>query len=159
MADRPSNLQPTPFPPLNNPAPNQQVTRRIHELLPLRLQHALRDRYLGSAFDSGVKASALLVGLRHPRALLQHLALGRAAQVYRYGVETQRQTVEVHRCGRPGAPVVVFMHGGAWYSGRPWMYRLMAAGLLREGMDCCIVGYNTYASEDTVAGHVDHQVR
>lgn len=134
------------------------MTRRLHELLPLWLQHALRDRYLGSVFDSGVKASALLVGLRYPRAVLQYLALGRSAQIYRYGSETARQTIEVHRCGQPGAPVVVFMHGGAWYSGRPWMYRLMAAGVLRQGMDFAVVGYNPYAGEDTVAGHVDHQV-
>lgn len=137
---------------------NKQVTRRLHELLPLGLQHALRDRYLGSVFDSGVKASALLVGLRYPRAVLKYLSLGRNAQVYQYGFETARQTVEVHRCGQPGAPVVVFMHGGAWYSGKPWMYRLMAAGVLRQGMDFCVVGYNPYAGEDTVAGHVDHQV-
>jgi hypothetical protein len=39
------------------------------------------------------------------------------------------------------------------------MYRLMAAGVLRQGLDFCVVGYNTYAGEDTVAGHVDHQVR
>ena len=47
------------------------MTRRLHELLPLGLQHALRDRYLGSAFDGGVKASALLVGLRYPTAVLK----------------------------------------------------------------------------------------
>ena len=38
------------------------------------------------------------------------------------------------------------------------MYRLMAAGVLQQGLDFCVVGYNTYAGEDTVAGHVDHQV-
>jgi hypothetical protein len=53
------------------PTGHQKMTRRLHELLPLGLQHALRDRYLGSAFDSGVKASALLVGLRYPRAVLK----------------------------------------------------------------------------------------
>jgi len=53
------------------PPPPNQMTRRLHELLPLGLQHALRDRYLGSAFDGGVKAAALLVGLRYPTAVLK----------------------------------------------------------------------------------------
>lgn len=38
------------------------------------------------------------------------------------------------------------------------MYRLMAAGFLRHGLDFALVGYNTYAGEENVAGHVDHQV-
>lgn len=39
------------------------------------------------------------------------------------------------------------------------MYRLMAAGVLRQGMDFVLVGYNTYSGEETVDGHTDHQVR
>jgi hypothetical protein len=65
-----------PASPINPPPTHHhatQMTRRIHELLPLGLQHALRDRYLGSVFDGGVKASALLVGLRYPTAVLKYV--------------------------------------------------------------------------------------
>lgn len=60
-----------PYEVWEEPTGHQKFTRRIHELLPLGLQHALRDRYLGSVFDGGVKASALLIGLRYPRAVLK----------------------------------------------------------------------------------------
>lgn len=62
---------PAPDPDHDDPHPPRQMTRRLHELLPVRLQHALRDRYLGAFADSTVKASALLVGLRYPRAVLK----------------------------------------------------------------------------------------
>lgn len=54
----------------------------------------------------------------YPSTYNRYLSLGRSAQVHHYGVETPRQTVEIHRCGVPGAPVLVFMHGGACAWGR-----------------------------------------
>ena len=118
------------------------------------------------------------MGIRHPKALLRFLSLRRTAQTFHYGHESPDHFVELHRCGKPGAPLVVFMHGGAWFSGRPWMYRLISTALNRRDMDVGIVGYGTYktlppipgtrlpdpaldgtADPAVVLGHVDHQVR
>ena len=37
-----------------------------------------------------------------------------------------------------------FVHGGAWGSGQPWMYRLVAAPFLKMNMAVAVVGYRTY---------------
>jgi hypothetical protein len=39
---------------------------------------------------------------------------------------------------------IFFVHGGAWGSGQPWMYRLIAPFFLRHGFVVAIVGYRTY---------------
>ncbi|GAX26168.1 hypothetical protein FisN_18Hh285 [Fistulifera solaris] len=39
---------------------------------------------------------------------------------------------------------VVFVHGGAWGSGFPLLYRLVANSFVSQGYDVAIVGYRTY---------------
>jgi len=153
------------------------LTAKAHRIIPLSAQRAFRDRH-AHWFDRAVSVSAVALGIRHPKALLRFLSLRRTAQTFHYGHESPDHFVELHRCGKPGAPLVVFMHGGAWFSGRPWMYRLISTALNRRGMDVGIVGYGTYktlppipgtrlpdpaldgtADPAVVLGHVDHQVR
>ena len=43
-----------------------------------------------------------------------------------------------------------FVHGGAWGSGRPWMYRLVAPAFLRLNFAVAIVGYRTYPVAKTI---------
>jgi len=43
-----------------------------------------------------------------------------------------------------------FVHGGAWGSGRPWMYRLVAPAFLRLNFAVVIVGYRTYPVATTI---------
>ena len=43
-----------------------------------------------------------------------------------------------------------FVHGGAWGSGRPWMYRLVAPAFLRLNFAVVIVGYRTYPVAKTI---------
>jgi len=50
--------------------------------------------------------------------------------------------------------VVVFVHGGAWGSGKPWMYRLASIPFLEMGLAVAIVGYRTYPDAD-VDGQVE----
>jgi len=50
--------------------------------------------------------------------------------------------------------LVVFVHGGAWGSGKPWMYRLVARPLLELGYSVAILGYRTYPTAD-VKGQVN----
>jgi acetyl esterase/lipase len=44
--------------------------------------------------------------------------------------------------------LVAFVHGGAWGSGFPAMYRLVAKPFLNDGMSVAILGYRTYPTTD-----------
>jgi acetyl esterase/lipase len=50
--------------------------------------------------------------------------------------------------------LVVVCHGGAWGSGRPWMYRLTACPFLNKGYTVAIWGYRTWPDAG-VDGQVD----
>jgi acetyl esterase/lipase len=50
--------------------------------------------------------------------------------------------------------LVAFVHGGAWGSGFPAMYRLVAKPFLNDGVSVAILGYRTYPTTD-VTGQVD----
>jgi len=43
-----------------------------------------------------------------------------------------------------------FVHGGAWGSGQPWMYRLVAPAFLKLNFAVVIVGYRTYPDAPTI---------
>jgi len=45
--------------------------------------------------------------------------------------------------------MVVFIHGGAWGSGKPWYYRLIAQSFLTLNMAVAIVGYRVYPDGNT----------
>ena len=44
----------------------------------------------------------------------------------------------------PGAPVVVFFHGGGWETGTPADYRFLGTALARHGVTAVIAGYRLY---------------
>jgi len=44
--------------------------------------------------------------------------------------------------------LIFFVHGGAWGSGMPWMYRLIALPFLKINIAVAIVGYRTYPAGD-----------
>ena len=46
--------------------------------------------------------------------------------------------------------LIVFIHGGAWGSGRPWMYRLVARPLLQLNYSVAVIGYRTYPDVDAL---------
>ncbi len=50
--------------------------------------------------------------------------------------------------------LIIFIHGGAWGSGRPWMYRLVARPLLQQNYSVAVIGYRTYPDTD-VSGQVE----
>lgn len=45
---------------------------------------------------------------------------------------------------------IFFVHGGAWGSGQPWMYRLVAPSFLKRNFAVVIVGYRTYPEAQTI---------
>ena len=52
--------------------------------------------------------------------------------------DNQDKSIEPYR------GLITFIHGGAWGSGHPWMYRLVAPYFLRQNFVVAIVGYRTY---------------
>lgn len=50
----------------------------------------------------------------------------------------------------PVRGTVFFVHGGAWGSGQPWMYRLVAPVFLKLNFAVVIVGYRTYPEAQTM---------
>ena len=54
----------------------------------------------------------------------------------------------------PVRGTLFFVHGGAWGSGHPWMYRLVASPFLERKFAVVIAGYRTYPDAPTI----DHQV-
>jgi len=69
-------------------------------------------------------------------------------RVVRYGDDHESQFIDVFfpSTEQPGVVrgTVFFVHGGAWGSGKPWFYRLLALPFLELGLAVAIVGYRLY---------------
>ncbi|MDX2205640.1 MAG: alpha/beta hydrolase [Hyphomicrobiaceae bacterium] len=52
-----------------------------------------------------------------------------------------RNRFDVLRCGKRGAPLVVFIHGGWWQRNSKEMFTCMAEGPLGQGLDFALIGY------------------
>ena len=60
-----------------------------------------------------------------------------------------RNKIDLFRCGKPGAPLFVFIHGGYWQRNSKEIFSCMAEGPLAQGFDAAIIGY-TLAPEATL---------
>jgi arylformamidase len=60
-----------------------------------------------------------------------------------------RNGIDAFRCGREGAPLFVFIHGGYWQRNGKEMFACMADGPLARGFDVALIGY-TLAPEVTL---------
>lgn len=65
----------------------------------------------------------------------------------------ERQRIDFFRAGSPGAPLLVFIHGGYWQMRRKETFRFLAAGALHHGISVALPGY-TLAPEQNLAGIV-----
>lgn len=65
----------------------------------------------------------------------------------------ERNRVDVFRCGKAGAPLFVFIHGGYWQRNDKSMFACMAEGPLANGCDVAMVGY-TLCPDVTLTGLV-----
>jgi len=61
-----------------------------------------------------------------------------------------RNRFDVFRCGRPDAPLVVFIHGGWWQRNSKEVFSCVAEGPLALGLDAALIGY-TLAPEATLS--------
>lgn len=58
----------------------------------------------------------------------------------RYGPR-ERNRLDIFRCGRPAAPLLVFIHGGYWQRNSKEVFSCMADGPLAHGFDVALPGY------------------
>lgn len=137
------------------PAGADQITRFLGSLLPLKWQNHVRDTGgFRSIFDTIVESSIPVGAVANPCAALRFLRLTRQCQVIRYG-DHGYQYIELYlpdeeRCPRDQwSGMVFFVHGGAWGSGHPWYYRLVAQTYLDLDVAVAIIGYRVYPDGDT----------
>jgi acetyl esterase/lipase len=138
------------------------VTRVLHRVVPLRLQHRFRDvggvRYLLDGV--AIVGSVFLCAVR-PALVSQYRCLGGSMTRLQYG-ETSEEMLDIYDYCKDNKgnftreqpanktdtenSVVVFVHGGSWGSGQPWMYRLITAGLARSmnASKGIVLGYPVY---------------
>jgi arylformamidase len=61
-----------------------------------------------------------------------------------------RNRIDIFRCGKEGAPLFVFIHGGYWQRNAKEIFCCMAEGPMARGFDAALIGY-TLAPEATLA--------
>jgi acetyl esterase/lipase len=70
----------------------------------------------------------------------------------RYG-ERERNLWDIYPAGQPGAPCLVFIHGGYWQRNRHEEFACLAEGVLARGWSCAMPGY-TLAPDISFGGIV-----
>ncbi|KMO10146.1 alpha/beta hydrolase, partial [Methylobacterium indicum] len=96
---------------------------------------------LSRAYDnSGAVAgsSATMAALRARSAAFRERQAG--ALDLPYG-EGERQRFDLFRCGRAGAPLLAFIHGGYWQRNDKHGFSALAEGPLARGLDVAMIGY------------------
>jgi acetyl esterase/lipase len=176
-----SVLPPLPDPSQN---PDDDFFRSLRRSLPVRVQYFFRDSGVFRALiDASVVLAVPPILRDYPSALSEFLTLSGASGWIKllpsrlagtenasvsmdylsrfYGkhssqfVDVMQPTVSTGEMDLKAAnKLVAFVHGGAWGSGFPAMYRLVAKPFLNKGMTVAILGYRTYPTTD-VKGQVD----
>mmetsp|Transcript_16790 Transcript_16790/g.34204 ORF Transcript_16790/g.34204 Transcript_16790/m.34204 type:complete len:583 (-) Transcript_16790:35-1783(-) len=165
-AEEPSWLSRNPsfIPPSRHELHNNDVIlRAIHQSISLPVQHGLRDGgILRVIADTAVAAAVPGLLITQPKIISRMSEiLQRRRAVIRYGVWHPMQVVEFYSddCSGPtftAKPTLIFVHGGAWGSGRPWMYRLVVDTFLALGFGSVfLVGYRTYPTAGIEAQALD----
>ena len=147
----------TNLPPLADPTadPSDDLFRSIRRDWPVPFIHFLRDtgvvRFLQDALFVLVLIPYILS--EYPTALSRYLQL--PVEKIRYGNHPSQVIDLLHppaqqnnnnkmKNNKKTKGLLVFCHGGAWGSGRPWMYRLVGECFLRANYSVAVWGYRTY---------------
>lgn len=129
-ADDPFVLLPHLAPVSSEDSTLQALNRNI----PISIQHFARDKgIMRFLADNSALLGAATLGASKPTILKMFLEAGKCMKGYKYG-SLQSQNCQVYNFPRKSEStsppsVLILVHGGAWGSGKPWMYRLMAAGM------------------------------
>src|SRR5215469_11340915 len=65
-----------------------------------------------------------------------------------------RNRIDIFRCGKAYAPLLVYIHGGYWQRNAKEFYACLAEGPLARGMDAAMIGY-TLAPEASLTEIVE----
>ena len=99
------------------------------------------QKALDDAYDQEVYAPnrELIVKRRHAASDRARAILGIPTRIA-YG-PTEIEKLDVFGCGVKGAPVNVFVHGGAWRRNKAADYALLAEPLVRAGAHCAVLDF------------------
>jgi acetyl esterase/lipase len=102
--------------------------------VPVSVQHYARDQGIARfIMDTSVTFGVIPLVASDPPQLSRFIAAGNDMKSFRYG-QLKEQNLQVYTSdiSSTTAPsVLILVHGGAWGSGKPWMYRLMAIGMMK----------------------------
>lgn len=118
-------------------------TRWLHGVLPLTVQAGIREFAFRNLFDYGAVVLGAQVAVTNPNKFFRFVSLGAMRRIYQYG-STKSHNIHVFgdvnsTTGETSKSILVFVHGGAWGSGRPWMYRLVADGISTQIDASCVI--------------------
>jgi acetyl esterase/lipase len=125
----------------------------------------LRDSGAGRSIQDGLVVIGLPALIKeYPELLQSFLALSNVLPSSTTKLKTESygphplQIVDIFDAkssseGNNSNDLVLFCHGGAWNSGKPWMYRAVAAPFLENNQTVAIWGYRTYPDAD-VSGQI-----
>lgn len=124
---------------------DQQFTRFLGTLFPKKGLHYLRDSGgFRTIVDGIVTASIPSLAMVKPSVAIRFLELTYRCQRCNYGTHANQVIDMFHPHHGTPKGLVFFVHGGAWGSGLPWMYRLTALPFLNIGLAVAVVGYRVY---------------
>jgi acetyl esterase/lipase len=143
------------------PELGDQITRFLGVVLPVHWHNACRDsgsfRFI---MDTIVTVAAPTVGITSPSVAYQFCQLTANSQRIRYGshprqyfdlyLPTKQQQQQQSTATTDATRLIFFVHGGAWGSGLPWFYRLMALPFLQQGWAVAVIGHRTYPDGSTI---------
>ena len=142
--------------PLN---PEDDLMRAMNRNIPISVQHYIRDKgVMRFLADNSAAVAAASLGASKPSILYRFIDAGRYMKSFKYGdIEGQNcQVYNFEASIAPTAKVLILVHGGAWGSGKPWMYRLMACGMANSlnAAAAIVVQYPLFP-ECNISGQVD----
>lgn len=133
---------------------DQGLTRFLGNGLPTSWLNNLRDSGGFRAIADGiVTASIPSLGIMSPSAAIQFFKLTSQCRRINYGPHPKHVVDMFLPSQNEPKGLVFFVHGGAWGSGLPWMYRLTSLPFLEIGLAVAVVGYRVYPETD-VEGQV-----
>ena len=53
----------------------------------------------------------------------------------------EKDKLDIFRCGKPNAPLFIFIHGGYWQRGDKSIYSFVAESFVSSGIDVALIGY------------------
>ena len=53
----------------------------------------------------------------------------------------EKDKLDIFRCGKPNAPLFIFVHGGYWQRGDKSVYSFVAESFVSSGIDVALIGY------------------